>query len=321
MKKILSVLLTFIGINVSAQVMPDSTVQFVANWSAGDRFKYSFDKLEYKVTDTDTTYIEQMNEIIEFEVMEATETSYKLKLSSLEYTSSDESQNVLSKLYADKFGTQELILNTNQFGQFQSCDNSAELVAQMKELIEPTIGILGKFPKKERQAIIDYMMQMYDSPDFINALLAPYVILFNFHGTRLEIGKEYSGVVEAPSFIPNVQTMIPLNTSISVKPDNVTEDYAIPFLRKYSEGDTLTIAIMEAIEGMLSSASISEEDAKTLLEELLACDFSLSESEATQIHFATGVPLYHFYQKVISGKDNGKFIQKVEERSFQYVVE
>lgn len=46
-----ALLLFFIltGLSAAAQMMPDSTVQFVAYWNIGDKYQYNFEIIEKEV--------------------------------------------------------------------------------------------------------------------------------------------------------------------------------------------------------------------------------------------------------------------------------
>ena len=71
-----ALLLYFIltGLSAAAQMMPDSTVQFVAYWNIGDKYQYNFETIEKEVdANGDTTIVKQSNEIIEFEVVAKTD--------------------------------------------------------------------------------------------------------------------------------------------------------------------------------------------------------------------------------------------------------
>ena len=65
MKKI-ALLLLFVltGMSMRAQMMPDSTVQFVAYWNVGDKYQYSFESISKEVdAQGDTTIVKESLEI------------------------------------------------------------------------------------------------------------------------------------------------------------------------------------------------------------------------------------------------------------------
>ena len=78
--KRLALLLCFalVGFAAAAQMMPDSTVQFVARWNPGDKQVYDVSRTEYKVSGKDTTDVEKFTQIMGIEVLSKKEDTYQL---------------------------------------------------------------------------------------------------------------------------------------------------------------------------------------------------------------------------------------------------
>ena len=321
MKKLLILILTFVGINAMAQVMPDSTAQFVANWTVGDSYKYDHSVVEYKTKGADTTEVKHRNEIVAFEVIDATPTSYKLKAVPLETTLSDELENAINQMYASTFGDMALIITTDQHGTVTGCENAEEIVANMKQLVEPMVDMMEGLTPADKKMVVDYLNQMYDNPNFADTLLEEYLPLFMFHGLRFDIDNVYEGEIEVPSFIPYVQTPLKLKTELVLRPENVKEDYATPIFYTYSDENELTTIVNEAMKGVFETTELDAATLQLIMQQMSTAKYTYQQTLANQIHFATGIPVTFYLEQVITAEMADVVTKKVKQVSFTYIVE
>ena len=83
MKRILFVLLCILlaAPGLGAQMMPDSTVQVVANWEVGDRMDYTLLERQYTFdAEHNETQTSSTSQTLRFEVVDATDSTYTLSL-------------------------------------------------------------------------------------------------------------------------------------------------------------------------------------------------------------------------------------------------
>ena len=101
MKKFMTIFVSaLLGFAANAQMMPDSTVQFVAYWNVGDKYQYNFESIDKEVdANGDTTIVKQSYEVIEFEVVAKTDESYQIKMTTLEEENSDPQGKLIDKIF------------------------------------------------------------------------------------------------------------------------------------------------------------------------------------------------------------------------------
>lgn len=80
-------------------MMPDSTVQIVAYWEFGDKYACNCERSSKKVDQKGgTVSVEYSSEIMEFEVVGKTDTSYQIKLTYYDEESSDPQDQLINDI-------------------------------------------------------------------------------------------------------------------------------------------------------------------------------------------------------------------------------
>jgi hypothetical protein len=213
------------GISAMAQMMPDSTVQFVAYWDVGDKQAYNVSTSEYKVSESDTTEVEYSTEIRMFEVLAKTDSTYKLAVTYKDVHSSDPQMNLLYQIMTETSGDMKVILTTDQHGSIKSIDNLEELVSHQMKVVEPFMEMLGneegaELDEQTEAALKDYIVQTFSDPSIIEKSVYDEVgRMLYFHGNRLDMEKEYSGEIDAESIIPGIEAPIKAQTRVWIDTD------------------------------------------------------------------------------------------------------
>ena len=85
-----------------AQEPQDSTVNIIARWKAGDKYAYEYSSKGFKTVNGDTTEVSYSNAIHIYEILEETENSYKVSVTYKYEYSSEQLNNLLNDLLAER---------------------------------------------------------------------------------------------------------------------------------------------------------------------------------------------------------------------------
>ena len=126
----------FISAVSFAQMMPDSTVQFVARWNVGDKYSYWCEEKKYEVYNgTDTVNVKKKSEIRIFEVIAKTDSTYQIRLTYKDSKSSDPNDQLADEIAKKVLGETQVLFSTGIYGNIISVDNLQELVQQKKNQV------------------------------------------------------------------------------------------------------------------------------------------------------------------------------------------
>ena len=295
-----------------AQAPQDSTVNIVAYWQAGEKYAYEYSAEEYEIVNGDTTEVSYTNSIQIFEILEETETSYKISVSYQDEYSSDPLSNALNALIEERYGNPEVIVITDQTGSLLRIDNVEELRDQIISVLDEVVDLMikndeGSEVAEEQKAFVkDYLKEMFSNLETISSLFAEDIgrVLY-FHGCGLELDKEYTGQIEIPSIFPGVDQLIPANLTIWADSE-YTDEYstvcrARTTISVESFRNFLTEYSTRKIK-MAGEAGLEEESVQAAIAEVQkavnALEGSLNEYLTAEIH-ATGWPLTVIYDKVV----------------------
>ena len=324
MKKITLLLFFALAyLSASAQMMPDSTVQFVAYWNVGDKYQYNFESISKEVdANGDTTIVKQISEIVEFEVVAMTDESYQLKMTTIEKTDSDPMGELVDRILTECGGDIPVLFSTTNLGSLKSIDNIQELSASFAMAAEP----LAKAVLKE-QGIKDEDLEGFDMQGFMQELLKqiadPSIIqnsileyigrLFFFHGGRLEIDHTYSFEEPLNFMIPGIKQ---LTATTNFWADGEFTDEYSSICRTYTSANVGKETVISAISTYSDMASGYIEETDTLntnIKDIMTkgmsdvdINISWEQYTTTEIHLNTGWPLTHFQDKYVKAGEPGK---------------
>lgn len=311
MKRLIPIVIGMLSTVVAmAQEAQDSTVNIIARWNAGEKYAYEYSQKEIKIVNGDTTEVSYTNAIHIYEILEETETSYKVSVSYKDEYSSDPVNNLLSDLLTERYGDPKVIFTTNQYGTLQSIDNIQELSDQIVSIIDDMVNILinvnEETPMEQVDMLKEQMKTMFSNHDTIMQIFAEDIgrVLY-FHGCGMKLDQEYTGQIQVPSIYPGVDQLIPANVTIWADSE-FTDEYSIvcrshTTLSKDGFVEVVVNAIKNNLNTQVTAGLISEEDAQAALPEIeksaQSLECNMDEYSTAEIHAATGWPLNIWYDK------------------------
>ena len=279
-----------------AQEPQDSTVYIIARWQAGDKYAYEYSSKECKTANGDTTEFAYSNAILTYEILEETETSYKASVTYKDEFSSNQLNNMLNDLLAERYGDPKIIFTTDQYGTLQSIDNIQELSDQIVSIIDDMVKILinvnEETPMEQVDMLKEQLKTMFSNHDTIMQIFAEDIgrVLY-FHGCGMKLDQEYTGQIQVPSIYPGVDQLFPADVTIWADSE-FTDEYST-VCRSYTtvSNEEFKNVIGKTVINNLKSAVIPDL-ANVAAEANLVC-LILSGDEP---HATAGEPVIrHFY--------------------------
>ena len=181
-KHLFLMLITIFTMPLFGQV--DTTkVPFVAYWSVGDSYNFKISKTKQQWKEDKLTKDEQKSQVVNFTVIDSTETSYTISWSY---------ENDLGNTYQipeellekfSKYQMTEVKYKTSEVGEFLEILNWEEIRAIMNGMFDDMIELLGKNDKIQQNAIDELMQplrQVYSSKQGIEQLVLKDIQYFHF---------------------------------------------------------------------------------------------------------------------------------------------
>jgi len=228
-------LLFIFGSNVFGQDHPveapsDSTsalVPFVAYWSVGDRFEFNMRKIEIRWEDDILVKSDTISRNIQFEVIDSSETMYKVQWR-FKRPKRDEgiAKNLFKALTKDDLYT-TVIYTTNELGEFIGVENWEDIRENMLEDMEVTIRRkFGKYLDSEEDIVnaMNPFRKAYSTKEGIEELALKELFYFHF-----PLGYEYEvdEVYEYEEFLSSFVGGEGMRGNAKVTIDNVDYDNGI----------------------------------------------------------------------------------------------
>ena len=322
MKRLIPIVIGMLSTVVAmAQEAQDSTVNIIARWNAGEKYAYEYSQKEIKIVNGDTTEVSYTNAIHIYEILEETETSYKVSVSYKDEYSSDPVNNLLSDLLTERYGDPKVIFTTNQYGTLQSIDNIQELSDQIVSIIDDMVNILinvnEETPMEQVDMLKEQMKTMFSNHDTIMQIFAEDIgrVLY-FHGCGMKLDQEYTGQIQVPSIYPGVDQLFPADVTIWADSE-FTDEYST-VCRSYTTvsneefKNVIGKTVINNLKIQAAAAGLSEEDLQAALLEVektvQSLECNMEEYSTAEIHNVTGWPLNVWYDKdaVINVEDQNQ---------------
>lgn len=322
MKRLTSIIIAVLAAAAAyAQAPQDSTVNIIARWNAGEKYAYEYSQKEIKIVNGDTTEVSYTNAIHIYEILEETETSYKVSVSYKDEYSSDPVNNLLSDLLTERYGDPKVIFTTNQYGTLQSIDNIQELSDQIVSIIDDMVNILinvnEETPMEQVDMLKEQMKTMFSNHDTIMQIFAEDIgrVLY-FHGCGMKLDQEYTGQIQVPSIYPGVDQLFPADVTIWADAE-FTDEYST-VCRSYTTvsneefKNVIGKTVINNLKIQAAAAGLSEEELQAALLEVektvQSLECNMEEYSTAEIHNVTGWPLNVWYDKdaVINVEDQNQ---------------
>jgi hypothetical protein len=311
MKRLIPIVIGMLSTVVAmAQEAQDSTVNIIARWKAGEKYAYEYSQKEIKIVNGDTTEVSYTNAIHIYEILEETETSYKVSVSYKDEYSSDPVNNLLSDLLTERYGDPKVIFTTNQYGTLQSIDNIQELSDQIVSIIDDMVKILinvnEETPMEQVDMLKEQLKTMFSNHDTIMQIFAEDIgrVLY-FHGCGMKLDEEYTGQIQVPSIYPGVDQLFPADVTIWADSE-FTDEYST-VCRSYTTvsneefKNVIGKTVINNLKTQAAAAGLSEEDLQAALLEVektvQSLECNMEEYSTAEIHNVTGWPLNVWYDK------------------------
>ena len=324
MKKLLTVLGALLGaFAASAQMMPDSTVQVCAYWEVGDKYNYQVEQTKYKVLNrTDTTDVELSAEILTLEVVGATDSTYRVRVSADDYQHSDYQRAAWQEEILQQFGNTPYEFETDEFGSFKRVIIDQKDLENAYPALDAVIDRIAAEQGLDENgaSALQAMMRALFTPERLIALYEEEITpLLAFHGLRMEQDAKVDYETEVPSLFGDEST-IAMKGSFRVDKD-LTDDYSVVIhnTMEADEGDMrkyLKAFFGTAAEAMGTDSNIQQE-AEAALQD---AEMSLVEDSFEEIHLDTGWPLNYDYMRIIRIKGGGEEREQVQTKTVTIIL-
>ena len=308
MKRSILLILGFIAgiIPAFAQMSADSTtVQVVAYWQVGDKYTYQVEESRYKVDNgTDTTDVQRSAYLMTFEVVDATDTTYRVRVKSDDYQHSDYGMsalmdeismngNIPHEFETDEYGAfKRIIISEEDFQNFKDAMNLA-----VDRMTEGKEGMTDEVREATRTLVQDLLTR-----EKIEQLYtAEFKFLIQYHGLWMKIGAEVPYETETPSLFGNGEN-IKVNGRFWAD-EELTDDYSVVIRKEeeIDEGDMLKMVQSLLAKTLDSLSPMADEEAMKEAKEEMGKIFDnmkmdMKTSSFEEIHLYTGWPIYYEFE-------------------------
>ena len=299
---------------LSAQMMPDSTVQIVAYWEVGDKIDYVRIEEQYEIKGEEETLTSSSSESFYIEVVAATDSTYTLEIDSRGGFSSsllgftEKEKESLSKLFSSP-----LRIRTSQYGTFEEFENPDEFLESFKKIIPVITDLTWRKYTPEQQKGIDkkalenYFQETLCSPYTITTLCQQYIAPFFYHGARLDTTRTYSLQNTFNGLVGNAS--VTLETLFKVDSE-LTDDYSAVIRQETVANDDEILPLakeytLSLIQSFSEDSGLSREEfEKSLQEHPFRMGFE--EYTVVEIELETGWPIAWIFDRYVTAEQNGE---------------
>ncbi|MBQ9309441.1 MAG: hypothetical protein IJ222_01075 [Bacteroidales bacterium] len=315
---------------LSAQLLPDGSVQFVAYWNKGDLMKYQVVQRNERIDEKgDTTVIKSSSEVMSLEVADVTDSTYTLAVRSDDLFSVD--TRIKDDSFLERVEMSPIRLVTDSFGTPKYYENLDELVEETKALIPQIVESIYKSVNKndrkllDKKAMKENLVASLATPEFIEAICEEEVTaLLQFHGVRLDTTSMFT--------VPSQRTVlnsepIDVNTDFWVDSAQTDSTFAVIRMHTHIGLDQLSGVAASFADWSLSlfkgnhEGDVASELDKTFDTVFKDMEGGVDEYSFLLIHLPTGWPVqYEFYKETTISHD-GKTFQQIESRTVELLSE
>lgn len=203
-------------------------VPVISYWSKGDSYDFKVTKIKQKWNEGNLTENDSSSYIVNFEVIDSTETGYKIKWKHKTNFTGLLIPVELTRALS-KYAMTEIIYTTNEVGEFMGVENWEEIAAMVKEMFVSMIDLAAaeeEINEKDLAQIIQPLMNIYETREGIEQLLFKELHYFHF-----PFGAEFtpSETITYEDELPNMLGGDPIrgNTKIYFDDVNFEESHCV----------------------------------------------------------------------------------------------
>ena len=323
-KTILIIIGLFAGI-FSAFAQKD-TVDVVAYWQVGDKYRYNVEETQFKVLNgTDTTSFQRVTHILTLEVVDATDSTYRVRAFTDNYQYGNASVDEITEEITQKLGNEPFEFETDECGTFNRLIISDEEIEALYPLLD---DIVDKSANKQnldavtRDAMKQMVRTMFPKERILKLYANEFSPLLEFHGMWIKTGTEVPYESEAPSVFGDGNT-IRMNGRFWVD-DELSDDYSAVIRKEEvaNEDDMqkIVVEILGKAFGALSDAL--DEEAKDELDTAIAnMEIKTSTDAVVEIHVETGWPLQYANETVVDVRSGDTTQHQVTSKSVEIILD
>ena len=308
MKRLLTVIfLLALAAGAYAQMMPDSTVQVVAYWELGEKVRYQVEESKRKVSGTDTTLVEKSAEIITLEVVDVTDSTYRINVSYDDFQHSDYARMAANDALEKAYGKTTFDIITDQYGTFLDIELPDHFAEEGDAAIDEMVAGASrdKGLSKEEQKVVSLFVKSLISPDaFTQAAIAEISPLLFFHGGRYGLSEEIEYDDEVQSLFGDASTITTLSSSVR--------------LYQEADRDELQPYLASVLSQMTGAFAPDDEDAMKEVEEFLEdSEMYLEDYVVEEVHLPTGWPIAYIHTRYVGMTVDDEVSEQIIRRSVE----
>ncbi len=282
-------------------------IPFISYWSIGDSYDFKITKIKQDWREGQLTKNDSSSYIANFEVLDSTATSYKIKWSHESnlmgnYNLSDEYTEQLSK-----YKNFDIIYTTSEVGEFLGIENWKEISEMMQGLFTDLSALMVDDSKIDQQKFNDAMkplLSIYSSKEGIEGLL--YKELHYFH---FPFGVEYieDETFEYEDALPSLLGGKPIRGDVKLYIKSV--DYEEYFCELIQEMTLNPDDTKKLISKLFKQMKLSDKELKKAMKTAV---FEIKDYNSYQYYYYPGVPYFIETNRTTvmdMGKEKGKRIE------------
>lgn len=189
----------FFMFSVNCFAQEGEFIPFVAYWSVGDTYDFEITKVQRQKEEGQIVKNDSTSYVVTFEILDSTETSYRIKWS---FNTDLSSLNIPESMLGEfsKYEKTEVIYETSEMGEFRGIENWEEIAKNMNALFAEVINNLDG-DKALLTELLEPMRAAFNTKEGIEQLVFKEIIYFHFL-----FGLEYSvtEIIEYEEVIPNL---------------------------------------------------------------------------------------------------------------------
>jgi hypothetical protein len=286
MKASITALLIILSNVVGFSQTESATVPFVAYWSKGDSYNFKVTKIKQKWDNLEQTKNDTASYVVNFEVIDSTETSYKIrwshKINLKEFN--------LPQMFLEKFSnyeSTEVIYTTNELGEFIEIENWEEIAKMTTNMLSDVVNILAEEDKSLNVADMNKAMQpflkIYETQEGVEQLVFKEIQYFHLpFGTEFFVNES----IEYETIMPNLLGGKPIRGETKLYIDSVNFETSYSRLiqeMKLNSTDTKALII-----NLFKQMSLKDKEMKLAMK---TAQFDINDYNVYEFFYTPGVPI------------------------------
>lgn len=322
-KTILLILGLFAGI-FSAFAQKD-TVDVIAYWQVGDKYRFNVEESQYKVKGTDTTDIQLTTHVLTLEVVDATDTTYRVRAFTDNYQFGDSAQDAMTEEITRKFGDVPFEFETDECGTFKRLiinDEDIEAIYPILDEIVDKAANEQELDAVTRNAMKKMVRSMFPKERIESLYADEFSPLLEFHGMWIIPGSEVEFESKMPSALGD-GNIIRMDGRFWVD-EELTDDYSVVIRQEEvaNEEDMQKVVLEFLGKTFGALASSLDEEAKDEFDAAIAnMEIKTKKDMVLEVHQDTGWPLQYDIDTIVDVRNEDITQRQVSSKSVRIILD